>query len=70
MRHGYTWKQIADHLHLNYTTVSKAVKELRKISFNPINSYALFRNTDSSWQYCLFRNDGGEPSFRIRKGLE
>ena len=30
MRHGYTLKQIADHLHLNYTTVSKAVKELEK----------------------------------------
>jgi DNA-binding transcriptional regulator YhcF (GntR family) len=28
MRHGYTLKQIADHLRLHYTTVSKTVKAL------------------------------------------
>jgi predicted transcriptional regulator len=29
-RHGYTLKQIADHLRLHYTTISKTVKELEK----------------------------------------
>ena len=30
MRHGYTLKQIADHVRLHYTTISKTVKELEK----------------------------------------
>jgi DNA-binding MarR family transcriptional regulator len=35
MRHGYTLKQIADHLRLHYTTISKTVKELEKINLYP-----------------------------------
>jgi DNA-binding MarR family transcriptional regulator len=30
MRHEYTLKQIADHLRLHYTTISKTVKESEK----------------------------------------
>ena len=35
MRHGYTLKQIADRLHLHYTTISKTVKELEKKNLYP-----------------------------------
>ena len=35
MRHGYTLKQIADHLRLHYTTVSKTVKELESKNLYP-----------------------------------
>ncbi|MCX5886084.1 MAG: transposase [Proteobacteria bacterium] len=35
MRHGYTLKQIADHLRLHYTTVSKTVKELEERNLYP-----------------------------------
>jgi predicted DNA-binding transcriptional regulator len=35
MGHGYTLKQIADHLHLHYTTISKTVKELEKRNLYP-----------------------------------
>jgi putative transposase len=35
MCHGYTLKQIADHLRLHYTTVSKTVKELEKQNLYP-----------------------------------
>ena len=35
MRHGYTLKQIADHLSLHYTTISKTVKELESKNLYP-----------------------------------
>ena len=35
MRHGYTLKQIADRLHLHYTTISKTVKELESKNLYP-----------------------------------
>jgi len=35
MRHGYTLKQIADHVGLHYTTVSKTIKELENKNLYP-----------------------------------
>jgi transposase len=49
MLRGYTWRQIAEHLGVSTSTVSKDVKSIRKwYKENPESGYQLFRETIDS----------------------